>query len=323
MPAPAVLALVALAFALPAAAQANDPVAAASKFVETRGTNCRELWPLYSSGTQESIRAAARRRERQRAGLPRPFEPEREACGVMNVDKPKRGASRLVSQQGDEAVVLVEVVTHPSRFRFDLFPPAKIVTEEVRLVREAGAWRVVLAEARKLPPDEGSRVLEIGPVDVRMPESFNPGLVDRIEATAVVAASRGALERVLRDPQRWALALPGVKAVQPAEAAGGAPRVLLRFEDPDRALPARVRIQGMNADQPRDPSTLTWDAEETPASPVHFRGSWKLDPHEDGSTRITLVLRIDVKQWPGDSARRIFAADRVAQSVLDLEKAAR
>ena len=317
------VALIALALTLPAAAQDGDPVAVATRFHESVGKNCGAIWPLLSTGTQEQFRAAANRRERDRAGLPRPFVPEQEACSAATFSEFRRGSARIVRQQGDEAVVAVDLITRPSRYRYDIAPPAKVVTEETRLVREAGNWRVVRQPREDITRGPAWRPKEFGPVDVMVPERFNPGLIDKFEATAVVRASRDALEPALRDPQRWALALPGVKAVQPAEPAGETPRVLLRFEEADLVLPTRVRAYGKPASPSRDESSVMWDAEESKASPVHFRGSWKLKPHEDGSTRITLVFHLDIRQWPGDSARRIFTEERIAKAVENLEKAAR
>lgn len=320
---PTALVLVTLALPLPAPAQDSDPAAVASKFLENLGQNCGAIWPLLSTGTQEQFRAAANRRERDRAGLPRPFVPEQEACSAATFGEFKRGSARIVRQQGDEAVVAVDLITRPSRYRYDIAPPAKVVTEEIRLMREAGSWRVVRQPREDITRGPGWRPKEFGPVDVLVPERFNPGLIDRFEATAVVRASADTLERALRDPQRWALALPGIKAVQPADPAGETPRVVLRFDEADLALPARVRLYAKPASPSREESSVMWDAEESKASPVHFRGSWKLKPHEDGSTRITLLVHLDIKQWPGDSARRIFSEERLAKAVLDLEKAAR
>jgi len=320
---PFAVALIALALPLPAAAQDGGPVAVATKFHESVGKNCGEIWRLLSSGTQEQYQAAANRRERDRAGLPRPFVPEQEGCSAATFSELKRGSARLVRQQGDEAVVAVDLNTRPSRFRYDIAPPVKVVTEETRLVREAGNWRVVRPPREDITRGPGWRPKEFGPVDVMVPERFNPGLIDKFEATAVVRTSADTLERALRDPQRWALSLPGVKAVLPADPAGETPRVLLRFDEADLVLPNRVRLYVKPASPSRDESSVMWDAEESKASPVHFRGSWKLEPHEDGSTRITLLFHLDIKQWPGDSARRIFSEERLAKAVLDLEKAAR
>jgi hypothetical protein len=139
-----------------------------------------------------------------------------------------------VRQQGDEAVVAIDVVTHPSRYRYDLFPPAKLVSQEVKLVREAGAWRVDLPPIEDFTRGPAWHPQEFGPVDVMMPEQYHPGLIDNFEATAVLRASRDALERALRDPQRWALALPGIHAIEPAERLGDYARIRFRFEDPDR-----------------------------------------------------------------------------------------
>lgn len=319
----AALGLVALCACPPSAARDTSPSAVVVRVLENHGKNCREVWPLLSADTQARFRSAANRRERDRDGFPRPVDPEQEGCSAAAWGEFKRDSARVVRQQGDDAVVTVDIVTRLPRYRHDLFPPAKVVPQEFRLVRESGAWRLVLSPPPSVERGPAWRPKEIGPVDVMMPERFNPGLIDKYEATAVVRASREALVPALQDPQRWAIVLPGVKAVQPAPPAGDAPRVLLRFDEADRTLPARLWPNAKPGTPRGDNSWVTWQAEETRESPVHFRGSWTLKAHEDGSTRITLVFYIDVKQWPGDSARRIFSAERIAQAVLDLEKAGR
>lgn len=324
LPVKAALAAAAIASLQPllSAAQAGDPVAAMRRYVEVRKSNCAKTWDLFTTASQEQIRANANRRERDREGLPRPFVAGEEACGASPVASPTPGTERLVSQQGKNAVVMVDNVRLISRHRYDVFPAKLIEKVPVSLAQENGEWRVV---AKPIPQTERGtswNPQEFGPVDVQMPR-VNPGMIDRYEATAVLPVTRSFMETAIRDPRRWALALPGVKAVQDAEPAGGQPRILLQFEEPGRTLPVRLRPALADENDREASSVIQWQAEEGPASPVHFRGSWTVRPHRDGSSRITLVFYLDLKQWPGGYAQRHFAAERLAQAVLALEKSAR
>ncbi len=303
-------------------AQTGDPVAAMRRYNEVRKSNCAKTWDLFTKASQEQIRANANRRERDREGLARPFVAGEEACGASPVASPTPGTERLVSQQGENAVVMVDNVKMVSRHRYDIFPAKLIEKVPVSLVQEDGEWRVVAKPILQTERGTSWNPQEFGPVDVQMPR-VNPGLIDRYDATAVLPVTRGFMETAIRDPRRWALSLPGVKAVQDAEPAGGQPRILLQFEEPGRTLPVRLRPALADANDPEASSVIQWQAEEGPASPVHFRGSWTIRPHRDGSSRITLVFYLDVKQWPGDYAKRNFAAERIAQAVLALEKSAR
>jgi hypothetical protein len=241
------------------------------------------------------------RRERERDGLPRAETPE---------------------QQGDQAVVAADFVVEAPRHRYDLiFPPSAVVTEELRLVREGGGWRVDLPRV-SIGRGPHWRLVEIGPVDVFHPVKSFAGLAEQLEATAVVNAPRDALEPALRDPQSWARALPSVMAVQPLQRSREGERVQLSFAQPDRSLTVTTKLSGKQIDQPLEETSLQWNAEGASKAPVYFRGSWRLRPHQDGSTRITLLLVIIPGQWPGDVAREAFAPERMAQAVLDLERAA-
>jgi hypothetical protein len=228
---------------------------------------------------------------------------------------------RIVRQQGDEAVVAAKFVVEAPRHRYDFFAPSAVVTEELRLVREEGAWRVELPRV-SIGRGPDWRLVEVGPVDVFYPVKSFSGLADRIEATAVVRASRDTLAPALRDPQSWARALPSVKEVQPLGRAGELERVQLFFAEPDRSLTITTKLSGKQVDRPLQETSLQWDAEGANKAPVYFRGSWRLQPHEDGSTRVTLLLVIIRGQWPGDVAGGFFSAERLAHAVLELEKAA-
>lgn len=301
-------------------AEPGGAVDTAVKFFEARqAANCNKVWPFYSAGTQENIRALAHRRERERAGLPQPPAPEQMYCGRRGTLK--RGSVRIVRQQGDETVVAGEFVVRHPRHYYDFFPSTGVETDEIRLVREGGAWRVELPRQR-IGPGPDRRLVEVGPVDVYHPAKSFWGLADRVEATAVVRASRDTLEPALRDPQSWARALPSVKAAQPLPRAGDLERVELSFAAPDRSLTVTTQLFAKQVDQPLRETTLQWNAEGANKAPVYFRGSWKLEPHQDGSTRVTLLLLVIPNQWPGDVTEESFSAERMARAVLALEKAA-
>ncbi len=301
-------------------AEPGDPVETAVKFFEAqKAGRCDEVWRTYTAGTQENIRAEMHRYERERDGEPWPSPLETKYCG--RVDTLKRSSARIVRQQGDEVVVAAEFsVRVVSRQR--LFAQTMVRTEELRLVREAGAWRV---ERPRVPIGRpGSRLTEVGPVDVFHPardKTFRD-LVHRLEATAVTRAPRERLELALGDPKFWARALPSVIAVESLERTGELERVRLSFAEPDRAVTVAVnQLWGRTVDPTTSKTALQWAAEGGNKAPVYFLGSWELKPHHDG-TRITLHLRIVPKQWPGDLAEGSFSAQRMAQAVLDLENAA-
>jgi hypothetical protein len=303
-------------------AEGAGAVETAVKFLEARqASNCGEAWSLYSAETQRNLRALVHRRERERDGLPRTEAPEQMYCGKRGTLK--RGTVRVARQQGDEAVVTAQFVVEAPRHRYDIiFPPSAVVTEELRLIREGGAWRVELPRV-SIGRGPHWRLVEIGPVDVFYPMKSFSGLAEQLEATAVVNAALDTLEPALRDPQSWAGALPTVKAVQSLQRSGELERVQLLFADPDRSLTVTTKLSGKQVDQPLQETSLQWNAEGANQAPVYFRGSWRLQPHQDGSTRVTLLLVIIRRQWPGDVAAGVFTADGMAQAVLDLEKAAR
>lgn len=298
----------------------GGPVETAVKFYEAaQAWRCDEVWRTYTAGTQENIRAEMHRYERERDGEPWPDPLEKRYCGRLATLK--RGSARIVRQQGDEAVVAAEFNVRVVSDR-NFFAHSVVRTEELRLVREAGAWRV---ERPRVPIGRpGSRLTEVGPVDVFHPENAHlfRDLVHRLEATVVARASRERLESALRDPKFWAHVLPSVNAVEPLERTGERERVRLSFAEPDRSLTVAVnQLWGKPVDPAMPVTTLQWAAEGGNKAPIYFLGSWELKPHHDG-TRVTLHLRIIPKEWPGGVAEGSFSAQRMAQAVLDLENAA-
>jgi carbon monoxide dehydrogenase subunit G len=300
-------------------AERGGPVEAAVKFFAAgQAWRCDEVWRLYSAGTQENIRAEVHRSERERDGLPQTEMPEQKYCGGGGTLE--RGTARIARQEGNETVVAAKLIVRVvSDRRF--FPSYPTVTRELRLIREDGAWRVVLPRVT-IGRGPGWRLVEVGPVDVFYPVKSFSGLADSLEATAVVRAPRDRLEPALRDPQSWARALPSVKAVQRLEPTGERERLQLWFAEPDRSLTIATKFSGKRVDRPLDETSLQWNAEGGNKASVYFRGSWKLQPHQDGSTRVTLLVVIIRSQWPGDATRGNFSAERLGLAVLGLEKAA-
>lgn len=302
-------------------AESGDPVDVAVRFFEAaKAFRCDEVWRFYSAGTQENFLAADHRYERERDGPPRPDTPEKEHCGwTPHTLKP--GTVRIARQHGDEAVVAADFIGKAPRNRYDIFfPPSVVTTEELRLVREAGAWRV---EQPRLPIGrEGCQLIEVGPVDVFQEPRPPAGLLRRLEATAVSRVPRATLDSALRDPKFWTHALPSVSAAEPLKRTAELDRVRLAFAvEPERSLIVTVNPSGKPVDSTSDWTTLQWNVEDGNKAPVYLRGSMTLRPHHDG-TRVTLVLFIDPKQWPGDAAEEMFSAQHMAQAVLGLDKVA-
>jgi hypothetical protein len=222
-----------------------------------------------------------------------------------------------VREQGNEAVVSAELEARLSRGRYDIMPPNKIWTEEIRLVREGGAWRVTRAIVRQGPDTEG--VTEMGPVDVRH-TAGGGGLHSTVEATAVLPARRAALEAALGDPKLWARAFPSVKAVESLGREGELERVRLTFTDAENTLTILVRPVSTSGDPKFPVTAVAWDAEGGPRAIPYARGSWVLKPYTDG-TRITLRLVFDPRPWP-KGVGEVFSPERAAEAVLGLEKTA-
>lgn len=296
-----------------AGAQPGGPLETALKFLEARQAfRCRDVWPLYSAGTQENIRAEVHRRERSREGLPLGEKPEEQYCA--NSGKWKRGSARLVRQQGNEAVVAAEFYLQSSRY--DIFPRFDAQPQEIKLIHEGGAWRVDLPRIRIERP---RGLEEVGPVDVTYVPSGNLGR-DRLEATVVTRTARGSLIAVARDPILWARAIPSVTSVQPLERSGDRELVRLTFAGADRAITVAVRFSDPKDDPNARQTAVLWEAEGGDKAPVYLRGSWRLTPYSTGGMRVSLVLFFDSRQWPGNPATEIFSAERMAQAVLGLGK---
>lgn len=309
--------LVACALLAPrdASAQPGGPLETAVKFFEAQQAHrCGEAWRLYSARTQENIRAEVHRGEREREGFPQAEKPQERYC--WNPGELKRGSARITRQQGNEAVAAADFVVKVVSDR-RLLPHYMVKTEELRLIREAGAWRVERPRVA-IGPGPGWRLTEVGPVDVL----YQPGypLRDQLQATVVVRAPRDTLHAALRDATFWARALPSIEAIRPMERTGELERVQLSFAGADRSLTVAVRTSSAPSSQASEAAVL-WEVEGGDKAPVYFRGSWRLKPYSDG-TRVTLHLVFNRKQWPGDVTEGMLSAERMAEAVLGLEKAA-
>ena len=296
-----------------ASAQPADPVETAARFFEAAQSRpCAEVWAFYSAGTQQAIRAQVHRRERERAGAPQKEVPEELHC--RRSGQLKKGTARLVRSHGNEAVVAAGFGGR--QVSSNRLLPGRIEwNEELRLVREGGSWKVALALGKVEPAYP--QLTEVGPVDVFI-EPVVRGLHQRLEATSVSRAPRAGLEAVVRDPEGWASVLPSFKAIEPLERAGELDRVRLSFADPSTPVPMRVRLSAKAADPMKDATTIAWDVEGDTRAPAYMRGRWDLTPNTDGTTRVKLTLVIDPRHWP----EGLFSAERMANAVRDLEKAA-
>lgn len=289
----------------------GGPLEAGLEFFRARqASNCAEVWRMYSAATQENIRAEVRRREREREWTSDDPAPEARYCAAAG--KLKRGTGRVVREQGDEAVVAADFDVQVSSSRYDTSWGVK--TEELRLVRESGAWRV----ERPMVNIDRPGVTEVGPVDVKYAPSGNLGR-DRLEATFVSRGPREKLVAAVRDPAAWPRALPSVKSVTPLERVGDRERLQLSFDGADHTITIAVQPSGAPRDPNANETAAVWEVERGDKAPVYLRGSWRLKPYPDG-TRVTLVLFFDSRQWPVNPADGVFSPQRMAEAVLGLAK---
>jgi hypothetical protein len=183
--------------------EAAGPLQIAVKFFEAnQASRCAEAFSLYTRGTQENIRAALHRKLREYDDGPITATPETAFCDPSRITK--RGSARLVRQSGDEAHVSREFTVGHWINKYVRYGPWQEGTEELRLIREDGAWRVELPRMPVgRPRATGERLVEIGRVDV---SSFPHNALgqDLVEATVVSTAPRVSIEAVLRDPLTWA-----------------------------------------------------------------------------------------------------------------------
>jgi hypothetical protein len=300
-----------------AQAQPGGPVETAVKYLEAaQASRCREVWALYSNASQEHIRSQVHRLARERGNLRSEEKPLEYSCSKP--DKHKRIDTRLVRTYGDEATVAVVWRGRVSRRFYYLPGPMTEWTEEVKLVREGGAWKVDLPR-----PKEQKRLdelIELGDVEVSIGLAV-AGLHQKLEAEGFSRVPRDALDAVLRDPRVWAAVLPSFKAIEQRERAGNLDRALLSFADPAPQIPVTVSLTGRPVDAKERSTSLQWKVEKDAKAPVYMRGQWFLDTTDSGTTRVRLTLVIDPRHWPG--SEDLFSAERLANSLRDLEKAAK
>ena len=298
---------------LVANAQPGGPLETAMKFFEAK--SCAEAWSMYSSRTQENIRAEVRRREREREGASLNEKPEDQYC--IPRGKLKRGSVRIARQQGDEAVVAAEFTVRVVSDR-RLLPGSMVQTEELRLIREAGAWRVERPRAAVTPRFD--QLTEVGPVDVRLTPGGG-GLHSTLEATAIVPTKRAPLEAALGEPMLWATALPSVTAVESLGREGEQQRLRLTFAGTDQSITILARPVSRPRNSMETDTAVFWHVEGGPNAAPYARGSWVIKPYPDG-TRIILKLVFDPRPWRKGVGTEVFSVERAGQAVLALEKSA-
>jgi hypothetical protein len=310
------LALALFLASLGAQAQPGGPMETAAKFLDSaQASRCGEVWAFYSKATQEHIRAQVHRLARER-GDPRSAErPLEHSCSKP--DRHKRIDTRLVRTQGDDATVTVVWRGRVSQRFYYLPGPITEWTEEVKLVREGGAWKIDLP--RPKAQKRLDKLVEFGDVEVSIGPAV-AGLHQRLEAEGFSRVPRDALDAVLRDPRAWAAVLPSFKAIEPLERTGNLDRALLSFADPATPIPVTARLAGRPVDARERSTSLQWQVEKDVKAPVYMRGAWFLDTTDNGATRVRLTLVIDPRHWPG--SENLFSAERLANALLDLEKAA-
>jgi hypothetical protein len=143
----------------------------------------------------------------------------------------------------------------------------------------------------------------------------------RVEATAPLKVSRAALQHVLTQPESWARMLPEASDVEVVDTTDGLQRLRLRFKGWDQPVTIEAKPYGNLVNETLPWATLQWRSEEKAPRPVLFTGSWKLRPRTDG-TWVTFGFVIEPRQWPEGMAERILSPERVAASILALEKQA-
>jgi hypothetical protein len=301
------------AFAQPA----SGPVETTVRYYEaSEASRCKEVWGLYSKAMQGHIRSDVAQSVHARGSGGAEIKPEEARCWKDGAHQ--RLDARLVGMQGDRATVAVIMRGRISRGRWDTPGEMTQWTEEVRLVREGGAWKIdgPRSNEEKLP----GVLLDAAEVRVRISPTPEPGRHQVLEAMAISRVSRDALDAVLVDPQAWAAALPSFKAIEPLERSGKVGRARLAFADPATAIPVTVRVSGKPNNAKAGFTSLFWDVEQELKAPVYMRGEWYLGANNDGTTRVKLTIVIDPRHWPG--SERLFSAQRMADALVELEKAA-
>src|SRR5688572_25956067 len=271
------------AFAQPA----SGPVETTVRYYDaSQASRCKEVWALYSKAMQGHIRSDVARNVRERGSGGAGIRPEEARCWKDGAHK--RLDARLVAMQGDRATVAVILRGRISRGRWDTPGEMTQWTEEVRLVREAGAWKIdgPRSDEEKLP----GRLLDPAEVRVTISPPPEPGRHQVLEAMAFSRVSRDALDAVLVDPQAWAAALPSFKAIERLERSGKVGRARLAFADPTTPIPVTVRISGKPNNANAGFTSLFWDVEQALKAPVYMRGEWYLGPDNEGTTRVKLTI---------------------------------
>lgn len=302
---------------LGAQGQADGPVETAVKYHEAmQAFRCKEVWALSSKGRQERIRTNAHRLARESGPPPYEERPE-DSCGRL-FGKLKPGTAQLVLQVGDEAIVSAMFRGAPPRHHYDFAARFAEYSEELDLVREAGAWKVEWPRTKRGSTHAILRI-GIGPVDYRM-DPVVRGLHHKLEVTVSARMPRDALEAVLLDPIAWANLLPSIKSIEPLERSGGLERARLSFADPSTPIPVTVKRSGRPVDPKADWTSVEWNVEKDVYAPVYMRGAWTLKPNPDGTTYLNLTLVFNPRHWPDYD--RLFSADLLGRSLTRLVEVA-
>lgn len=307
--------LLILACALPFIANAQQQIGAletAVKYFEAnQASRCTEAFHLYTKGTQENIRAKMHRYERERDGPPSDSTQETMTCDPTKITK--RSSIHLLRQNGYEAIVTREYTVGRWLNKFIKYGTYIESSEELRLIRENGAWRVDLPRTPiGRERSKGETLIEVGSVDV---STYPHNRLDQdvVFATKVMRVPRNKIEAVLRDPVALAKLFPYIRTVKVLESTNDVQRLSLVFEGWDRPIIITMNTPREHIDRLR--FDAGWNA------PIMFTGWWNLSEHHDG-TRVDLNFVINKRQWPMGMGDRIQAPERVASVVLDLEKEA-
>ena len=288
----------ALAVTWQAFAQAAGPVEAAIKFYDAaQASRCQDVWALYSRAMQKNAGAPEYRcwKDRDHA----------------------RVDVRLDGMQGDSATVAVILRGMIPRGRWEAPGEMTQWTEEVKLVREAGAWKV--DGPRREEERKPGRLLDPAEARVTITPYPEAGRHQVLEASAASWLPRDDLDAALVGAQAWARALPSFAAIESIET-GKVGRARLSFAESAAPIAITMRIAGRPNNAKAGFTSITWAVEQEMKAPVYMRGEWHLAPDNNGTTRIKLTVVIDPRHWPG--SERLFSAQRMAQALVELERTA-
>lgn len=199
---PLPFALIALACAAPA----DDPAAAAKRFISlARQGDCKQAFALYTTASRQNLEAFSKKLKRNTPYETEANEPYVLHCHVF-ADYVTRTAKQVSrSADGDSAVVSVTQRTGsyiPIPFLSD---PIKETTVTIQMAREGGAWRVAAPHIQVEDPYRHG--LDVGKFTVewaRNPPTRNRGF----RVSGVLDATPEAIEAVFLDFEHWPAWMP-------------------------------------------------------------------------------------------------------------------